>query len=288
MTATSFAHLFSPLEVASCTIKNRIFSSGHDTMLPRDGQVNDALVAYHEARAAGGAGLIVVQVSGVHETAHYTSRILMADDDSCVPGYRRLIEACHAHDCRVFVQLFHPGREVIEGSDGSLPVAYAPSVSPSERFHVIPRALSTALIGEIVDGFGTAARRMRDAGADGVEIVASHGYLPAQFLNPRVNRRDDAYGGSERTVCASFATSSRRFAARPATILSLACASPVTRRITRGSKKANPWRPAAPWPTGVWTTSMSWPARRPRWVAPYTSCRPWRSNTPTWRPSPPR
>jgi 2,4-dienoyl-CoA reductase-like NADH-dependent reductase (Old Yellow Enzyme family) len=197
MTASPFPHLFSPIDVAGCTLKNRIFSTGHDTMLPRDGTVNDALVAYHRARAAGGAGLIVVQVSGVHETARYTSHILMADDDACIPGYRRLVEACHGHGCRVFVQLFHPGREVMEGSDGSLPVAYAPSVSPSERFHVIPRALSSAVIAEIVAGFGAAARRMREAGADGVEIVASHGYLPAQFLNPRVNRRTDAYGGSE-------------------------------------------------------------------------------------------
>src|SRR4029079_15771731 len=51
-------------------------------------------------------------------------------------------------------------------------------------------------IGEIIEGYGAVARRMAEAGADGVEIVASHGYLPAQFLNPKVNRRDDRYGGS--------------------------------------------------------------------------------------------
>jgi len=56
--------------------------------------------------------------------------------------------------------------------------------------------MSQSMIGEIVDGFAQAARRMAEAGADGVEIVASHGYLPAQFMNPRVNRREDQYGGS--------------------------------------------------------------------------------------------
>src|SRR5262249_12267246 len=62
--------------------------------------------------------------------------------------------------------------------------------------HVMPTPMSPALVAEIIAGYGTAARRMAEAGIDGVEIVASHGYLPAQFLNPRVNRRTDGYGGS--------------------------------------------------------------------------------------------
>jgi len=192
-----FPNLFTPLTLRGCRIKNRIFSTGHDTCLPTDGTVNDALVAYHAARARGGAGLIVAQVSGVHETARYTTHILMATDDACIPGYRRLVEACHAEDCKVFVQLFHPGREIMESQDGCLPVAYAPSVSPSERFHVIPRAMPREMIADVVSGYGDAARRIAAAGADGVEIVASHGYLPAQFLNPRVNRREDNYGGTD-------------------------------------------------------------------------------------------
>ena len=196
MTTPRFPHLFSPLTIHGCAIKNRILSTGHDTILPTNGLVNDALVAYQKARAAGGAGLIVVQVSGVHESARYTTHILMATEDDCIPGYRRLVETCHAHDCRIFVQLFHPGRQIMESQDGCLPVAYAPSVAPTERFHVIPRAMRRDTLQEIVAGFGDAARRIREAGADGVEIVASHGYLPAQFLSPRVNRRDDEYGGS--------------------------------------------------------------------------------------------
>ncbi|MFQ5955654.1 MAG: FAD-dependent oxidoreductase, partial [Kiloniellales bacterium] len=195
MAARTFPHLFSSLSIRDCVIKNRILSTGHDTSIPTDGRINDALVAYQRARAAGGAGLIVVQVAGVHESARYTTHILMATEDDCIPGYRRLAETCHAHDCRIFAQLFHPGREIMESQDGCLPVAYAPSVAPSERFHVIPRALTDEVLREIVAGYGDAARRIREAGVDGVEIVASHGYLPSQFLNPRINRRDDAYGG---------------------------------------------------------------------------------------------
>ncbi len=193
---TVFPHLFSPLRVGNVSAKNRILSTGHDTSMPTDGTVNDAIVAYHQARAEGGCGLIVAQVAGVHETARYTTHNLMATTDACIPGYRRLAETCHASDCRVFGQLFHPGREIMESQDGSLPVAWAPSAVPNERFHVMPRPLTRRMIGEIVEGYGQAAARLRSAGLDGVEIVASHGYLPSQFLNPRINRRDDDYGGS--------------------------------------------------------------------------------------------
>ncbi|MFJ8929531.1 FAD-dependent oxidoreductase [Streptomyces sp. NPDC102364] len=193
---SQFPHLFSPLRIGGVRVKNRVVSSGHDTVLVRDGKVTDELVAYHAARAEGGVGLIVVQVGGVHESAHYTSHVLMADDDSCVAGYARLAEAAHRHGAAVFGQIFHPGREILESPDGSAPVAWAPSAVPSERFHVMPRAMTGEEITEVIEGYGEAARRLRAAGLDGVEVVASHGYLPAQFLNPQVNHRTDGYGGS--------------------------------------------------------------------------------------------
>lgn len=193
----AFPHLFAPLSIRGARLRNRIMSTGHDTVLPTDGTVNEALIAYHRARAAGGAGLIVTQVAGVHETARYTSHLLMATTDACILGYARLAEAVHAEGATIFSQLFHPGREIMESTDGLLAVAYAPSVSPNERFHVMPRALTLPLIDEIVAGYAAAARRMHQAGMDGVEVVASHGYLPAQFLNPRVNRREDGYGGDD-------------------------------------------------------------------------------------------
>ena len=192
----SFPHLFSPLRVGPVTLANRIVSSGHDTVMVDDGHVTDQLVAYHEARARGGVGLIVVQVAGVHESARYTSHVLMAVDDSCVEGYRRIAGAVKPHGTALFGQLFHPGREVMESTDGSAPVALAPSAVPNERFRVMPRALGVGEIAEIVAGYGAAARRLVAGGLDGVEVVASHGYLPSQFLNPHVNRRSDAYGGS--------------------------------------------------------------------------------------------
>ncbi|MBT8765590.1 oxidoreductase [Metapseudomonas boanensis] len=193
--ASAFPHLFEPLEIRGKRLKNRIMSSGHDTSMPADNLVNDQLIAYHRARAEGGVGLIVLQVAGVHDSARYTSHVLMATDDACIDGYRRIAEACHQQGTVVLSQIFHPGREIMESSDGLLAVAWSASASPNERFRVMPRALDQAMIDEIVAGYGAAARRLCQAGLDGVEIVASHGYLPAQFLNPRVNRRTDAYNG---------------------------------------------------------------------------------------------
>jgi 2,4-dienoyl-CoA reductase-like NADH-dependent reductase (Old Yellow Enzyme family)/thioredoxin reductase len=188
--------LFTPLRIGPTELKNRIVSTGHDTVMIEDGLVTDQLVAYQAARAAGGAGLIVLQVGGVHESAKYTSHALMAHTDECIPGYRRLADVGHEHGCLVYAQLFHGGREVMESEDGSLGVSYAASAVPNERFRVFPRAMDIGLVREVIEGFGAAAQRLQAAGLDGVEIVASHGYLPAQFLGPSTNLRTDEYGGS--------------------------------------------------------------------------------------------
>jgi 2,4-dienoyl-CoA reductase-like NADH-dependent reductase (Old Yellow Enzyme family)/thioredoxin reductase len=191
-----FPRLFSPLRLGPLEIRNRIFSSGHDTVMAERGLVSDRLVAYQQARAAGGVGLIVVQVAAVHPTAEYTSHALAAWSDDCIPGFRRLAEAVHAEGAGIVGQIFHGGREIMDSDDGTLPVPLAPSSIPTERFHTMPRAMPVALIRELEDGYAAAAVRLRTAGLDGVEIVASHGYLPAQFLSSHVNRRTDEYGGS--------------------------------------------------------------------------------------------
>ena len=193
--AGMFPNLFSPLSVGNVTFKNRIFSTGHMTTLVTGYAPNDEIAAYHESRARGGAGLVIVEVASVHASAIYTSHTIMADTDACIPGYRNIARGVHRYDCRVFGQLFHPGRENFESIDGSAPVAYAPSSVPNERFHIMPRAMPRAMVHDVIDGYGDAAVRLREGGLDGVEIVASHGYLPAQFLNPNVNVREDEYGG---------------------------------------------------------------------------------------------
>ena len=189
-----FPHLFSPLTIRHVTFKNRIFSSGHGTRLANR-LINEDLVAYHRARARGGAGLIVTEVGGVHRTAYHASGTLKVDTDECIPGYRAVAEACHAYGCRVIGQLFHAGREIGTMADGSLPVVYSSSDTPNERHRAVPRPMSKTFIGEVVESYASGAARLMEAGLEGVEVVASHGYLLSQFLNPSINRRTDEYGG---------------------------------------------------------------------------------------------
>jgi len=188
--------LFSPLRLRDLILKNRIFSTGHMTVMLQDGLPTDAMVAYHAARAKGGAGLIIIEAARAHVSGDSGRPAIRAYDDECIPGYRRIAQACQPHGCKVFAQLTHPGREMTLAVDGTHAVAFAPSAIPNERFHVMPREMPIEMIQEIIDGFGTAATRLRLAGLDGIEVVASHGYLLSQFLNPRVNLRQDAYGGT--------------------------------------------------------------------------------------------
>ena len=190
----SLPNLFSPIDLGPVRVKNRIVSTGHHTYLA-DKQPGDALIAYHEARARGGAGLIVSEIVAVHETAGFSRQLLSFEDTSAGEGYGRLVEACHRYDCKLFAQLFHPGREILSSWSGFGPVAWAPSAVANERFHIMPKPMSIDLIEDVIAGFGKTAAQLAAAGIDGVEIVGSHGYLPAQFLSPAVNRREDRYGG---------------------------------------------------------------------------------------------
>ncbi|MBD3666148.1 FAD-dependent oxidoreductase [Sulfitobacter aestuariivivens] len=189
-------HLLSPLTVNGHTLRNRIFSTGHMAVMLKDNLPTKRMVAYHEARARGGAGLIIIEAARAHPSGMSGRPAIRAYDDACIQGYAQIAHACQQHGAKVFAQLTHPGREMTTAADGTQLVALAPSAVPNERFHVMPRPLTMAQITDIVAGFETAAARLRKAGLDGVEVVASHGVLAAQFLNEKVNLRTDVYGGN--------------------------------------------------------------------------------------------
>ena len=192
-----FPNLFSPLGIRDIEVRNRILSTGHHTLLARDGKPTDELVAYHEARAKGGAGLIVLECTAVHETAFYHGTNINGFTDDCIPGFRKIADVIHASGAKSFGQLFHPGCEVMGiAGDGTRTVAYAPSMVKHERYLTTAVPMSRALIADVIAGYGATAARLIEAGLDGVEVMASHGYLPSQFLNPRINRREDEWGGS--------------------------------------------------------------------------------------------
>jgi 2,4-dienoyl-CoA reductase-like NADH-dependent reductase (Old Yellow Enzyme family)/thioredoxin reductase len=195
--------LFSPLRVGSVELPNRIVSTAHQTTLVHESLPTDDFVAYHEARARGGTGLIVLEATAVHPSGLLTPHTLAGYREEIVPALTRVADAVHAHGTRLFVQLFHGGREQIAASPR--PPALAPSAIPSLRFHVEPRALSADEIASVVEGYARSAALAAEAGLDGLEVSAAHEYLAAQFFTPGLNRREDEWAEPARFLLAVLA-----------------------------------------------------------------------------------
>jgi 2,4-dienoyl-CoA reductase-like NADH-dependent reductase (Old Yellow Enzyme family) len=185
--------LLEPLALGPVTLAGRIVSTAHQTGLVHDHLPTDDLVAYHEARARGGAAAVFVEATAVHPTGLLTAHTLGGYLPAIAAAYRRLAEAVHPHGTRLFVQLMHPGREQI--ADAPRPAAIAPSAVPSARFHSEPRALTEAEIADVIAGYAASARLCREGGVDGIEVSMAHGYLAAQFFASATNHRDDGYNG---------------------------------------------------------------------------------------------
>jgi 2,4-dienoyl-CoA reductase-like NADH-dependent reductase (Old Yellow Enzyme family)/thioredoxin reductase len=188
--------LLSPLRLGPAELQNRIVSTAHQTTLIRDHLPTDDFVAYHEARAAGGAGLIVLEAAAVHPSGLLTGKTLALFDDVAVRPLTRVADAVQAHGTRLFVQLFHGGREQIMSPPRQ--PAVAPSAVPTPRFHVEPRALESHEVEEIIVGYGKGAAIAAAAGLDGVEISAAHNYLIAEFFSPETNHRTDEWADGRR------------------------------------------------------------------------------------------
>jgi 2,4-dienoyl-CoA reductase-like NADH-dependent reductase (Old Yellow Enzyme family)/thioredoxin reductase len=196
-------HLFSPLRLGRAELQNRIVSTAHQTTLVRDHLPTDDFVAYHEARARGGAGLIVLEATAVDHSGVLTGHTLAGFREEIVPGLARVAGAVRPHGTRLFLQLLHGGRERI--ASPPRPPALAPSAVPSLRFHVEPRELSPEEIAGIVDGYGRAAANAAAAGLDGIEVSGAHNYLVAQFFTPELNRREDEWAEPSRFLLAVLA-----------------------------------------------------------------------------------
>jgi 2,4-dienoyl-CoA reductase-like NADH-dependent reductase (Old Yellow Enzyme family)/thioredoxin reductase len=189
-------HLLSPLALGPVELPNRIVSTAHQTTLVHDHLPNDDFIAYHEARARGGVGLIVLEATAVHPSGLLTSHTLGGYLPEIVEGYRRVAAAVQPHGTRLFVQLLHGGREQI--ATPPRPPALAPSAVPSPRFRAEPRAASATEIDELVAGYTRCAELAAEAGLDGVEVSAAHRYLIEQFLDPGLNLRDDDWRDGSR------------------------------------------------------------------------------------------
>jgi 2,4-dienoyl-CoA reductase-like NADH-dependent reductase (Old Yellow Enzyme family)/thioredoxin reductase len=190
--------LFTPIKIGNLEIKNRIvFPPMVTGKAGPDGKVTEGHIAWYEARAKGGAGLIIVEFTSVMQSGA-AAVTLGIWDDGFIPGYRALTEKVHARGAKIFIQLSHAGRQTqSEFTGGRPPVAPSaiscPMMEPITK--EIPKELSIKEIEEIIESFGQAARRARNAGFDGVEIHGGHGYLISEFMSSYSNKRHDVFGG---------------------------------------------------------------------------------------------
>ena len=104
----TYEHLFTPIKIGNTTVKNRIFMPPLSTNLADKGYVTDALVKHYAARAKGGVGLIVTEVTTVEPTYTYLPGDMSIYDDSYIPGWKKLVDAVHQYDTKILSQLFHP------------------------------------------------------------------------------------------------------------------------------------------------------------------------------------
>lgn len=193
---SAFPRLFSAGRIGRLELRNRILMAPMEKNLALPtGAVTRPYVDYCEARAAGGAALILLESMYVHPAGKNHRYQLGMHDDALVPGYRRLIEACHRHGALVGAELQLAGRETSSAITGTQPVAPSPVPCTAITGGEVPRALTVEEIGALVRAFAEGARRAVAAGFDVVEVHGAHGYLVGQFLSPYANRRDDEYGG---------------------------------------------------------------------------------------------
>lgn len=189
-------HLLEPLSEGRLRLKNRLVMPPMATSKAQaDGSMSDALLDYYDEKSRGGAfGLIITEHCYV--TRQGMNRVGQPSiaDDGTIEGWKRLVGIIHGNGSKVVMQINHAGRTCSTEATGYEVVG--PSDVPSaEDGTKGARELAHAEIATIVEQFAAAARRVKEAGFDGVEIHAAHGYLLNQFFSPLANQRTDEYGG---------------------------------------------------------------------------------------------
>lgn len=184
-------HLFSELEIQGLTLKNRL------TMAPlylgyagEGGTVSDMLIEHYRLMAESGVAMVVVENATVdHPDGNGSNRTLRADADANLEGLKQLAAVIRQAGALACLQINHAGRFAHAAAEPLAPSAV-------KTFGRMPRPLGEAEIDAIIQKYADAAARVRAAGFDMVELHGGTGYLLAQFLSPRTNRRHDGYGGA--------------------------------------------------------------------------------------------
>jgi 2,4-dienoyl-CoA reductase-like NADH-dependent reductase (Old Yellow Enzyme family) len=182
---------FAPVQLGPVTLRNRIVKSATFEGMTRDHVVTDELIEFHRRVAAGGVGMTTLAYCAVAPDGCGTPNELILAPEAA-PGLARFADAIHAEGAAVSAQLGHAG--AVAAGTG------LPGLAPSRVFSPLAMKRTQAVTGEqidrIVGDFARGARLLADAGFDAVEIHLGHGYLPSEFLSPRLNRRTDEWGGS--------------------------------------------------------------------------------------------
>ena len=187
--------LFSPFSIGSLKLANRIVMPPMATNYATpQGFVTDRQIAYYVERARGGVGYITVEHTGIHQQGKASPKMLMIHSDENAEKIKNLVQAVHAAGGKIVVQINHAGRQTFSKVTGETIVG--PSAVPVLPAMETPRELTIREIEDLVATFTIAAERVKNTGADGVELHMAHGYLICSFLSPFSNKRKDRYGGT--------------------------------------------------------------------------------------------
>ncbi|MBU2514337.1 FAD-dependent oxidoreductase [bacterium] len=189
-----YNNLFSPITINTLEVRNRIVYPALGLMYSFDGTLNDRYYNYFQEKARGGAGIVTVGPVGIDELGSGMITMLLTNDDA-IPAFKKMTDLIKNEGARAWIQLFHAGaysHPFLIG--GKQPMA--PSSVFSNYSKTTPKEMSKEEIKGVQQAFIDAGVRAKKAGFDGVEIIASAGYLITQFLSPLKNQRTDEYGGS--------------------------------------------------------------------------------------------
>ncbi len=191
-----YRYLFSPLRIGPLALRNRIVFAAHLTNYAEGGYPTEQHAAYYEARARGGAGLIITEEHSVHPTDWPYEKLIHGFDESVIPGYRQITDAVHRYGTPILAQINHNGGQA-SGMYSRLPVwAASPVADPMLR--EVAKEVDHAEIAEIVAGYALTAGHCVQGGFDGIELQCSHSSIVRGFLSPATNLRSDEYGGDLR------------------------------------------------------------------------------------------
>lgn len=193
-----FKKLFTPIKIGKMELKNRI-CFGEQAPQANFGVITQACVDFYVERARGGAGLVMVGGICPDISSLGTESMARIDDDKYIPALARMGKLMKeaAPDCKIGIQLMHEGRAMRPDEAGAAKNMHPVAPSPVKfKYGVVPHELTIPEIKHLVNQFAEAARRVKDAGYDCVEVHGAHGYLVGSFMSPYTNRRKDEYGGN--------------------------------------------------------------------------------------------